>query len=147
MLLLALLAQALLGQVRTQPMPSGDGGGGLIGALFGMCCYGIIFLVFFIIPVAGLWKMFEKAGKPGWAAIIPIYNYIVALEITGKPIWWIAIILLVPCANIVFVAMLCIALAKSFGKSDGYGIGMFFLPFVFFPMLGFSDARYQGPVG
>jgi hypothetical protein len=141
-----LLLLALLAQANRVPMDSGDGGGAM-AALFGLCCQGLLLLIFVVPSIAGLWKLFEKAGKPGWAAIVPIYNYVVMLELTGKPIWWIAIILLVPCVNIVFAVMLFMALAKSFGKSEGYGIGMAFLPFIFLPLLGFSDARYQGPVG
>jgi hypothetical protein len=105
----------------------------------------IIYLAIFILVIAGLWKVFEKAGKPGWAAIIPIYNIIVMVEIVGKPMWWAIMILIVPCANIVFMVMLNIELAKSFGKDIGYAIGLILLPFIFVPMLGFGDATYEGP--
>lgn len=97
-----------------------------------------------VISYAGLWKMFVKAGKPGWAAIIPIYNYIVMIEIVGKPVIWI-LWLLIPCVNIVFGIWLINLLSKSFGKSEGYTIGMLILPFIFFPLLGFGDAKYVGP--
>ena len=86
------------------------GSGGLIGALFG----GVFFLVWLAVVVlifASLWKIFEKAGKPGWAGIVPIYNAVVLLEIVGRPIWWI-ILLLVPCVNFVFGILLCIDLAR-----------------------------------
>jgi hypothetical protein len=119
------------------------GAGGLIGALFG----GVFFLVWLAVVVlifASLWKIFEKAGKPGWAGIVPIYNAIVLLEIVGRPIWWI-VLLFVPCVGIVVGILLCIDLAKSFGKDAGYGIGLALLGFVFFPMLAFGDARYVGP--
>ncbi len=112
-----------------------DNGGG-IGAAIG----GLLYLVFVIAFVAGMWKTFAKAGKPGWAAIVPIYNYIVLLEIVEKPIWWIAIFLfLFPVAWIVVMWNL----AMKFGKGGGFGIGLICLPFIFIPMLGFSDARYQ----
>jgi hypothetical protein len=97
-----------------------------------------------VISYAGLWKMFVKAGKPGWAAIIPIYNYIVMIEIVGKPMIWI-LWLLIPCVNIVFGIWLINLLSKSFGKSEGYTIGMLIFPFIFFPLLGFGDAKYVGP--
>ena len=119
------------------------GAGGLIGALFG----GVFFLVWLAVVVlifASLWKIFEKAGKPGWAGIVPIYNAIVLLEIVGRPIWWI-VLLFVPCVGFVVGILLCIDLAKSFGKDAGYGIGLALLGFVFFPMLAFGDARYVGP--
>jgi hypothetical protein len=91
-----------------------------------------------------LWKVFEKAGKPGWAAIVPIYNVIVLLEIVGKPLWWI-VLFLVPCANIVAFILIGIELAKVFGKGTGFGLGLALLPFLFYPVLGFGDARYQQP--
>ncbi|HMI03161.1 MAG TPA: DUF5684 domain-containing protein [Pedobacter sp.] len=97
-----------------------------------------------VITYAGLWKMFVKAGKPGWAAIIPIYNSIVMIEIVGKPVIWI-LWLLIPCVNIVFGIWLLNLLSKSFGKSEGYTVGMIVLPMVFFPLLGFGDAKYVGP--
>lgn len=104
----------------------------------------IFCLAVVVITYAGLWKMFVKAGKPGWAAIIPIYNYIVMIEIVGKPIIWI-LWLLIPCVNIVFGIWLLNLLSKSFGKSEGYTVGMIILPVVFFPLLGFGDAKYIGP--
>jgi hypothetical protein len=105
----------------------------------------LIQLAILVLFIMGLWKIFEKAGKPGWAAIIPIYNLIVILEIVGKPIWWI-ILFLIPCVNIIIAILVYIDLAKCFGKGAGYGIGLALLPFIFFPLLGFSDAKYQGPV-
>lgn len=97
-------------------------------------------LVFMI--VCG-WKIYVKAGQPGWAFLIPIYNGIVFLKIVGRPIWWI-ILLLIPFVNIVMAVILAIDLAKCFGKSAGYGVGLFLLPIVFYPMLAFDDAKYQG---
>jgi hypothetical protein len=101
------------------------------------------FIVFVVMVVAG-WKIFEKAGKPGWAIIIPIYNIIVLLEIVGRPIWWI-ILFLIPVVNIVIAVIVYIELAKSFGKSAGFGIGIILLPIVFYPILAFGDAEYTGP--
>src|SRR3954464_12706990 len=113
------------------------GAGGLVVALFG----GVFFLVWLAVVVlvfASLWKLFEKAGKPGWAGIVPIYNAIVLLEIVGRPLWWI-VLLFIPCVNFVVGIMVCIDLAKSFGKSPGFGIGLAFLGFIFFPLLAFGD--------
>ena len=105
----------------------------------------IIFNLFFlVISLAGLWKMFEKAGKPGWAAIIPIYNLIVLIEIVGKPMIWI-VWLIVPCVNIIFAIWLTNLLFKSFGKSEVYTIGSFFVPFIVYPLVGFGDSKYLGP--
>jgi hypothetical protein len=104
----------------------------------------LIQLAIAVVVIVSLWKVFVKAGKPGWAAIIPIYNVIVLLEICGRPIWWV-ILLLVPCVNIVVAVFVMIDLAKSFGKDALFGIGLWLLGFIFFPILGFGSSQYQGP--
>jgi hypothetical protein len=114
-------------------------GGGAVGAIGG-----IIWLAVVILALAGLWKVFVKAGKPGWAAIIPIYNLVVLLQIVGKPLWWI-ILMFIPLVNLIILILVMIALAKSFGKGAGYGIGLALLGFIFIPMLGFDDSKYLGP--
>jgi hypothetical protein len=119
-------------------------GGGIIAALFGGA-FMLVALAVMVLVFVSLWKIFEKAGKPGWAGIVPIYNAIVLLEIVGRPLWWI-VLLLVPCVNFVVGILLSIDVAKAFGKSPAYGVGLALLPFIFFPMLAFSDARYVGPV-
>lgn len=113
---------------------------GAMPMLFGAVFYlGILFLIF-----GGLWKIYTKAGKPGWASLIPFYNMIVLLEIVGRPVWWF-VMLLIPCVNVVFFLLIYLDLAKSFGKGAGYGLGLFFLSPIFIPMLGFGDAVYEGP--
>jgi hypothetical protein len=116
--------------------------GGLVGALFGA----LVAIAFAILMIAAMWKVFVKAGQPGWASIVPIYNIICLLNITGKPTWWIVLFLL-PVANIIAAILVVVALAKSFGKGTGFAMGLLFLGFIFFPILGFGDARYIGPVG
>lgn len=103
----------------------------------------LIWLAVVILTIAGMWKTFEKAGKPGWAAIIPIYNIYVILQITGRPWWWL-LLLLIPLVNIVVAFLIYIGLAKAFGKGAGFGVGLTLLSPVFFPLLGFGDAQYQG---
>ena len=105
-----------------------------------------IFWVVMILVIVALWKIFEKAGKPGWAAIIPIYNIIVLLEIVGKPLWWI-ILFLIPFVNIIFGIWVTNLLSKSFGKNEGFTVGLILLPFIFYPILGFGSAKYEGPAG
>jgi hypothetical protein len=105
----------------------------------------IIYLGIIGLTIAGAWKTFEKAGKPGWASIVPIYNIIVMLEIIGRPLWWI-VLLFIPFVGIVAAVIIMIDFAKAFGKGAGFGVGLAFLPFVFYPMLGFGDAQYAGPV-
>ena len=121
-----------------------DGGavaGGLIAGLFGLV-FAVFALVLTIVMIASMWKIFDKAGKPGWAAIIPIYNLIVLLEIIEKPIWWIVLFFL-PFVNVIAAVLIDIELAKKFGKDALFGIGLLLLPIVFFPILAFGSARYK----
>jgi len=103
----------------------------------------IVYLAIVVLTLAGMWKVFQKAGQPGWAAIVPIYNLYILLQITGKPIWWI-ILFFIPIVNLVMIILVCIELASRFGKSTLYGVGLALLGFVFYPMLGFGDATYRG---
>lgn len=107
---------------------------------------GILFLYLIILVpmILGWWKIFQKAGKPGWACLIPFYNYIVVCEIVGKPIWWF-LLMICPCINIIFVIWVLNLLCKSFGKSEGFTVGMLFLNPIFACILGFGDAVYLGP--
>lgn len=114
-----------------------DSGGGAGGAIMMF-----VWLAVVVGVIAGFWKTFEKAGKPGWAAIIPIYNVIVLLEIAGKPIWWI-VLMIIPVVNLIVSILVSIEVAKNFGKGVGFGLGLAFLGFIFYPILGFGDARYQ----
>jgi hypothetical protein len=104
-----------------------------------LAIYGLIF----IISIVALWKLFTKAGKPGWASIVPIYNLIVLLEIAGKPTWWI-VLMLIPFVNFIIAIILFIALAEAFGKGAGFGIGLAFLGIIFLPILAFGSAQYRG---
>lgn len=101
----------------------------------------VIDVVISILMIAAFWKIFSKANQPGWAAIIPIFNCIVWLKVAGRPLWWIVLVFI--CAPIVYI-ILCIDTAKVFGKGVGFGVGAIFLPFIFFPILGFGSATYQG---
>jgi hypothetical protein len=105
---------------------------------------GLIGLLIAIVVIIGLWKIFVKAGQPGWASIIPIYNAYIICKIAGKPGWWV-ILLFIPIVNFVIAIILWVELAKRFGKGIGYAIGLILLSFIFVPMLGFSDATYEGP--
>ena len=103
----------------------------------------IIYLAVYILEVIGMWRAFDKAGKPGWAAIVPIYNFYVLCKIAGRPGWW-WVLLFIPIVNIVIWFIVSIDAAKAFGKTAGFGVGLALLPFVFWPILGFGDATYQG---
>jgi hypothetical protein len=112
-----------------------DGSGGGASAIIG--------LVVGLLVIAGMWRLFSKAGKPGWAAIIPIYNLIVLLQIAGKPIWWI-LLLFIPIVNFIVIIMIWVGVARAFGKGTGFALGLVFLSPIFVPILGFSDAQYVG---
>lgn len=124
------------------------GGDAAAPGIMGLLCSGIGSLICFVvvvaialIPLIGVWKLFEKAGKPGWAAIVPIYNVYILTEIAGMDIMWF-ILSLVPCVNIVAAVMIWINVCKNFGKDTTYAILIILFPYIFVPMLGFSDARY-----
>lgn len=108
--------------------------------------YFVIMLALTILLIVANWIIYEKAGKAGWACIIPIYSTIVLLEIVGKPIWWI-VLMFIPIVNIVFAIWMTNLLSKSFGKSEAFTVGLIFLPVIFYPILGFGQAKYEGPAG
>lgn len=120
---------------------SDDGGffAAIFSSFFTFCCVGI----FVILAVAGMWKIFTKAGKPGWASIIPIYNFYILLEIIGRPGWWV-ILYFIPFVNFVVMILVALDLARVFGKSTLFAIGLILFPFIFYLLLGFGDATYQG---
>ena len=99
-----------------------------------------------ILGIIGMWKVFAKAGKPGWAALIPIYNIIVLLQVVGRPVWWLAL-LFVPLVNLVILIILMSDLAKAFGKGTGFTVGLILLNGIFMLILGFGDAQYGGGSG
>jgi ABC-type sulfate transport system permease subunit len=115
---------------------------GIMAGIFGTII--LIYLAIYVLMVVGLWKVFEKAGKPGWAAIIPIYNTIIMIEIVGKPTIWV-LWCLIPCVNIVFGIWLINLMSKSYGEGEGFTVGLILLPFIFWPILGFGSSRYIGP--
>ena len=120
-----------------------DSSGAAVGAGIGMGAMLFSCIVLLVI-VAAMWKVFTKAGKPGWASIVPIYNIWVLLEIVGRPSWWL-VLMLIPFVNFIVLIILSIDVAKSFGKGTGFGLGLAFLSLIFYPILGFGDAKYRGP--
>ena len=115
---------------------------GIFAGIFG--AFILVWMAVFLLYVISGWVIFSKAGKPGWAVLVPIYNIIVLLEIVGRPIWWI-VLLLIPFVNIIVWLILVVDLAKSFGKGVGYVLGLIFLPPIFYPMLAFGSSKYVGP--
>ncbi len=103
-------------------------------------------LVTSILVIIAQWRIYEKAGQPGWAAIIPFFNFYILLKIVGKPGWWL-LWMFVPIANAVVAIWTTNLLSKSFGKDVGFTIMLLILPWIFYPILGFGKAEYQGPAG
>ena len=114
---------------------AGMGGGGVIMVIIG--------LALSILMIVAMWKVFVKAGRPGWAVLIPIYNTYVFLKIAGKPGWWL-IWFFIPLLNLVFGIIATVAFAQSFGKGAGFAVGLIFLPIIFIPILAFGEAQYAG---
>jgi Family of unknown function (DUF5684) len=103
----------------------------------------ILWCVVALLQWVGMWKTFTKAGRPGWAAIIPIYNVIVICQIGGKPGWWVIPSFLIP----FFIIWPYNMISKSFGQSEGFTVGLVLLGFIFWPILGFGSYKYLGPYG
>lgn len=111
----------------------------------------VIFMVLVMIAsivfmIAAQWRIFKKAGQPGWACIVPIYSVIVFLRIIGKPWWWM-FLLLIPIVNIIYLIWAANLLSLSFGKDEGFTVGLLLAGVVFVPILGFGKATYKGPAG
>jgi len=122
---------------------SGNNAAGNAAAAGIMGAMGLVWLALLVLMIAALWKIFVKAGEPGWAAIIPVYNLVVMLKIVGRPVWWI-VLFLIPFVNLVMGFIVAFDLAKVFGKGAGFALGMIFLFPIFYPILGFGSAKYQG---
>lgn len=111
--------------------------GGTVGA--------VVALVLLVVSVVALWKLFTKAGQPGWAAIIPFYNFYVLLRIAGRPGWWL-ILGLIPLVNVIVSLVVSIDLARSFGRSTVFGVlGLWLFSIIGLLILGFGSSRYVGP--
>ena len=102
----------------------------------------VISLAISVLAIVAMWKIFTKAGKPGWASIVPVYNIIVLFQICGmNPL--LILLLLIPIANIIVYIMALIKLAGKFGKGGGFAAGLIFFNFIFMLILAFGDAEYQ----
>jgi hypothetical protein len=129
----------LLAQATTSTSASAGGG---IAAAIG----GLVWLIVVLVMLVAMWKVYVKAGQPGWAILIPIYNSIVMFRITGRSPWWI-LGLFVPFLNFFVAIRLVFDLAKAFGRGIGFGFGLLFLFPIFVLILGFGKAQYVGRDG
>ena len=114
----------------------------LVASSAGLGIFFIFYLAIIVLEIAGMWMVFTKAGKNGWAAIIPFYNTWTLCESAKRPGWWM-FLMLIPFVNIVVWFIVAIDLAKAFGKGTGYGVGVALLSFIFIPVLGFGAAQYE----
>ncbi|MEI6822707.1 MAG: signal peptidase I [Bacteroidota bacterium] len=103
-----------------------------------MSIFALLSLLFFILTIIGLWKMFEKAAYPGWVILIPFYNFYIWLKIIKKPLWW-YIFIIIPFINVFTVMLMVVELVKCFKK---YGLGeqaiSVLFPFFYLPYIGFN---------
>jgi hypothetical protein len=143
MLDMLLTAEVIFAQGR-----GGSGGSDTGGAAFGtgfMICQLVGLVAFWLLTGLGKWKAFEKAGEPGWAGLIPIYEFIVQCKIADKPLWWVALFF-IPCVGgiigLVLVFIVSIEIANRFGRSGGFGVGLALLAPIFWPILGFGSSEY-----
>ena len=100
------------------------------------------YAIVLITTLPGLWKTYEKAGKPGWGAIIPIYSLILMLDIAERPRWWI-ILAFIPIVNLIISIMIVHQVSRRFGKGAWFTVGMLLLPPIFWSILGFGEAQYR----
>ena len=118
----------------------------ILTGLMSLAVIWVIALLLMALMIVAMWILFKKAGKPGWAAVVPFYDQYTLYEIT----WgngWRFLMLLIPIYNIILMILTYIRLAKAFGKEEGYAVGLIFLPHVFVPMLAFGSAAYHGVPG
>ena len=129
----------MFAQVTTYSVDSGSGLAIFTGVWL------LFWLAIAVIAIVATWKIFTKAQKPGWAAIVPIYNIIVMLEVIGRPLWWI-LLFLIPLVNIIVGIVIAIDLAKSFGKDALFGVvALWLFSIIGYLILGFGSAQYVGP--
>lgn len=117
-------------------LQQGGGGGGATVLL-------IVYLLLIVASIAGMWRVFTKAGQPGWAAIVPIYNLYVMLKVADDPGWWL-IGMFIPLVNLIVFIVVGVHVSQAFGRGVGFGLGLAFLGFIFWPLLGFGDYAYRG---
>ncbi|MCK5775942.1 MAG: signal peptidase I [Bacteroidales bacterium] len=117
--------------------------------ILGLSLASFFSIVFFIavLTIVAKWKVYEKAGQPGWASLIPFYNIYIILKIVGKPGWWLLVIIFFPPVGIFLAIWMINLLSKSFGRGIICTLGLIFLSPIFYLLLGFGDAKYIGPAG
>jgi len=121
-------------QIMLWAQQNADGAGGALVFL--------IWLAIVVVVLVGCWKMFVKAEQPGWGILIPIFNAYLFIKVAGRPGWWL-LLLFIPIVNIVVSIIITVDIARNFGKGVGFALGLIFLGFIFYPILGFGDAQFR----
>jgi len=104
----------------------------------------VIGLIVAVIAIIALWRVFSKAGRPGWAAIIPIYNIYTLVKVSGNSGWF-TLLYFIPIVNIIIAVIVALGVAKNFGKSGVFGVvGLFLFSVIGYLILGFGSAQYVG---
>ena len=110
----------------------------------------VVWLAVMVFMIISWWIVLKKAGQPGWAILIPIYNFLVILRVAGKPWWWVFALLLaiIPIVGAILLLVVMIlvfhGISTKFGKGAGFTVGLVLLSIVFIPILAFGDAKYSG---
>jgi hypothetical protein len=104
----------------------------------------LFFLAIFVFYSVAGWKVFAKAGEPGWGVFVPIYNLYLICKIAGRPEWWV-ILFFIPLVNVVIWLIVALDVAKAFAKGPGFGLGLWLLGFIFVPILGYGSSQYARP--
>lgn len=117
-----------------------------VGQIIFLIVLGFALLIFTIVNIIAFWRIFEKAGKPGWKSMIPVYNLVILFEILNKPWYWI-LFLMIPGLHLFIPLWMIVLLGERFGRDDLFVMGLFLFGFIFIPILGFGDAKYIQPVG
>lgn len=117
-----------------------------VGQIIFLIVLGFTLLIFTIVNIIAFWRIFEKAGKPGWKSMIPVYNLVILFEILNKPWYWI-LFLMIPGLHLFIPLWMIVLLGERFGRDDLFVMGLFLFGFIFIPILGFGDAKYIQPVG
>lgn len=119
-------------EVANTTAAAGAGAGSIVGGLIG-----------YLLVAFALVGVFKKADEPVWQAFVPIWNTVILIKVSGKPIWWI-VLLLIPIVNIVILVLIYHGLSTSFGHGAGFTAGLFFLSIIFLYILGYDSNPYQG---
>jgi len=104
----------------------------------------VVELIAAAMSIMVMWTIYVRAGQPGWASIVPVYNMVVLMNIAGRPAWWF-VLMLIPVVNFIIWFMVCMDLAVAFDRGIPFAAGLFFVPFIFFPIMAFGEPDYVGP--